>query len=76
MFNDFSLRLLGLLFLENVYSMQTEEAGVNVQARKLNLQERVLVVGKLGEFFLIISGSLRNVILQNTTVWLWVKARK
>lgn len=51
MFNDFSLRLLGLLFLKNVCSMQTEEAGVNVQAHKLNLQERVLVVGKFGEFF-------------------------
>lgn len=51
MFNDFSLRLLGVLFVENVYSMQTEEAGVNMQAHKLNLQERVLVVGKFGEFF-------------------------
>lgn len=51
MFNDFSLHLLGLSFLENVYSMQTEEAGANMQAHKLNLQERVLVVGKFGEFF-------------------------
>lgn len=41
MFNDFSLHLLGFIFLENVFSMQTEEAGVNTQAHKLNLQERV-----------------------------------
>lgn len=31
--------------------MQTEEAGVNVQEHKLNLQERVLVLGRFEEFF-------------------------
>jgi len=42
MFNDFSLHLLGLLFLENLYRVQTEKVGVYVQACKLNLQVRVL----------------------------------
>lgn len=50
MFNDCGLHKLGLLFLKNVYSMQTEEAGVNMQAHKLNLQERVLAVGKFWKF--------------------------
>lgn len=40
--NYFSLHLLGLLFLENLHSVQTEEVNVYVQACEINLQVRVL----------------------------------
>lgn len=73
MFNDFGLPLLGLLFLENVYSMQTEEAGVNMQPHKLNLQERVLVVGKFWKFC---DWSVAVSEMSSSKTHMWVKARK